>query len=525
MFLGTNFWKYINMIKQWLNKDLLGKESFFAFFLLLVIFMYPLINNNLPFRDDYVRLLKGNAWETLGRGSANTLMHILSFNIGGLTNIAPLTFLLSILILSSGLYLFTKHLIKEKNIFNHIALSFLILFPLFLQNLSYQYDSLTMSSAVALVLMAYIIKYNSWKNYLAIILILTIAIAFFQPAIQLFIALVFMNILMKWKNEDAKFKETMKGILLYLASLIIYFTLFRLTNASTNRTKLIEIKDLFSNFKTAISYISEFLYGIWFTPFLIFFGIICFIFIYNFLINLIKEDKIKNKLIYILAIPLIFVSIWGPFILLDEVFARPRVFIVVNMIVAFIYLYALKNKNVIRVSGALTCLTYLFFVSVSYQYGNLNKYEYEYNSMLSGWISKDINSNKILYEKDLVYLNSHPDFAPNSVKILENLPFLKYIQLPYYNWFSRYDLESHGVKNIYKDLNNVDDLYDWESICESKTAKLIIENQYYNIYIINNPKLRKEQQEHVSVWFKRSDDLCNDIPNTIFKRNLFFHEK
>ena len=86
MFLETNFWKYINMIKQWLNKDLSGKESFFAFFLLLGIFIYPLINNNLPFRDDYVRLLKGNAWETLGRGSANTLMHILSFNIGGLTN-------------------------------------------------------------------------------------------------------------------------------------------------------------------------------------------------------------------------------------------------------------------------------------------------------------------------------------------------------------------------------------------------------------------------------------------------------
>ena len=47
-------------------------------------------------------------------------------------------------------------------------------------------------------------------------------------------------------------------------------------------------------------------------------------------------------------------------------------------------------------------------------------------------------------------------------------------------------MRSHGVKNIYKDLNNVDDLYDWESICESKTAKLIIENQYYNIYIISN---------------------------------------
>lgn len=517
------------MIKEYINKTLTFKESFFTYFFILMVYIFPLINNNIPFRDDTVRILRGNGWETLGRGGADILMHSLSFSFGFLTNISPLSFLLSIIILSFSFSFFMSKTELKKDLFNHIALSFIVLFPFYLQNWSYQYDNLTMATGISLVLLSFSLVLDKTINCLYSLILLLLAISFFQPVCQIFIALVFINVLLKIKKSEKSLYDGMiKGIIIYGIALISYFLSLKYIfgGVSTNRAKLVPLNELEDAVFNAFGILGRFFEGFIYTPFFIFMSISCLIFFITLIINVVKEkSSLFDKILKLLTPFILILCIWGPFILLDETFARPRVFLVVNLLIAFIFLYNLnKEPKLLRINKVLTGIIFLFFISTSYQYANLNKYEYDYNKMLTEWVSKDINSNKELSSKNLVYLNSHPDFSPASKMILETMPFLKFIQLPYYNWVSRYYLEDRGVKNVYKDLTNIDNPYDWNDICKNNKAKLVIENTYYNIYIIDNPSLPENTRKHVSVWFKRNANLCKDRANIEFKRNLFFYE-
>lgn len=518
----------LKKIKELLNNNLTYKQSLIFYFSILIVFLFPIINNDLPYRDDQVRIIRGNDWAFMGRNMADLVMHILTFSYNKLSNISPLTFLLSILVISFTFSKFIQKSSIEKTIINHISLSFIFISPFYLQNFSYQYDNLTMSLGVCFSMYSFIIEWNRIQTVILSILLLTCSIFFFQPVSNIFVIIVLFNILLGIKNKENILKDTFKGAGIYFISVILYYLLFNhyFELSSSNRATLVPVSDILNTFNNALIILGKFLTPFIYSPSIVFLFISILIFFIFFFFSFFKsKENFLLKTLTIISPIFIFIFIWGPFIMLEETFARPREFVSIGVIISFILLYnnqKAKSLNNINIIVILSLMLYCF--SLCYQYSNLSKEEYSFDKMLTEWISKDINSDKNLYNKKLVYLNSHPDYSPGSQIILSNQPFLQYIQMPYYNWFSRFYLENRGVKNIYKDLTNIDDQYDWNAICKTKTAKLVIENKYYNIYIINNPKLRKEIQEHVSVWFKRSDDVCEDRPNIIFKRNLFFIE-
>lgn len=504
------------------------KETFLFYCILFSLYLYPLIRNNIPFRDDQVRILRGNDWDTLGRRFADITMHILSFGFDKVINISPLTYFINIVLSSMVLTKVIFSIRLEKNIVNMLALSFIFLSPFYLQNYSYQYDNLTMSAGMCLCLLAF---FHNWNSKIAVLqagTLLFSAVLFFQPVINVFIALVIINYLMNLKDQKSDGILFIKGGIIYVSVLVVYFLFFKfIFNLSeTNRSHIVPFSDMLNAIKNAIVIFGKFCEGLLYTPFSFLCLIACCIFVLSFITLIVKNKMAPGSfIIKVCLLPVLFLSIWGPFILLEETFARPRVFVVSGVILAFVFLFNLNSvEGLKRINMLLTLVMTICLFSIAYQYNNLNKEEFEYNKMLTEWISKDINSDKKLYSKNTVYINSHPDFSPAGQVIIENTPFLKYIQLPYYNWVSRYYANNRGIKNVYKDLTNIDDKYDWESICMKKDAKLVIENKYYNIYLIYNEQLPSLSKEHVSVWFKRNQDICRDRPNIVFHRNLFFIE-
>lgn len=504
------------------------KETFLFYCVLFSLYLYPIMRNNIPFRDDHVRILRGNDWDTLGRTFADYSMHILSFGSDTIINVSPLTYFINIIMCSYVLTKFVFSSLVNQSLLNLLSISFIFLSPFYIQNLSYQYDNLTMSAGMCLAIVAF---YQSWatsKGMISSILLLCSATFFFQPVTGVFLCLIMVNYFMHFKDKNGLLKSLIKGGVIYITSLSIYYILFKyvFNLSGTNRSHLLKISESGTGIKESLHMFFTFCEGLLYTPFsiIVIFGL--FLFIVSLFVD-IKEScfSVKDIIIKIILLPCILLSIWGPFLLLEETFARPRVFVVSGVILMFIFMYNVKVLTMIqRINYGLILLMAWFCFSLMYKYANLNKEEFEYDRMLTEWISKDVNSNKLLYSKETLYINSHPDFAPGSKVILDNTPFLKFIQLPYYNWVSRYYAENRGIKNIYKELVNIDDKYDWNAICVNKKAKLIVENKYYNIYLINNPSLTEKSQEHVSVWFKRHDNLCEDKPNITFIRNLFLHE-
>lgn len=517
----------MNTIKLYLTKHYSFKESFVFFLLLSGLYIFPFINNNLPYRDDEVRILRGNNWGGLGRQMADILMNSLSFSFDTLANIAPLTWILTLLLFSGTLSFFIHKSHLKKTFFNHIAVSFILINPFFLQNLAYQYDCLTMSSGVCLALIAFMFDFNKKRNLFFSLLMLTAAMFFFQPVSNIFILLTALNLLVDIKNHEQKFKDTAKAFVIYTLSISLYYILFKsfFDYASANRSGIAHLNEIPSVIQNALWIFHQFFKDLMFSVGGIFIAIVIIFAVIGWIVDLFKSGFTFSIALKIIAPVIILFSLWGPFILLDESFARPRVFVTFGFIIMSLFLIIEKNMSAVKnfnlILAGIVCA---YFISLCYQYNQLALQEYSYNKMLTEWISKDINDDKNLYSKNTVYLNSHPDYSPAAKITLHNNPFLKYIQMPYYNWFSRYYIENRGVQHIYKDLNNVDDAYDWKAICQDKSAKLIKENRYYNIYLISNPRLAAGNQEHVSVWFKRNDNLCQDKPNTVFKRNLFFYE-
>lgn len=519
----------LNNIKKITTINFSYKESLIFYFSLLTLFLFPLINNDLPYRDDQVRILRGNDWAFMGRNMADIVMHILTFSYDKLSNISPLTFILSITVLSFTFSKFIHLSMIKKDLVNHFSLSFIVLSPFYLQNFSYQYDNLTMSLGVCFSLLAFMLNWNKKMNFFYSILLLTGSVFFFQPVSNIFVILVISNLFIPLKEPKERSKTIIQAVFIYFIAVNIYYFLFKhyFELTTSNRATLVSLSNLPDTFINAFDILMKFLKPFILSPVSVFIFVPVLLFVISLVISIIKtKEHLLLKLLKILS-PIFFILfIWGPFIMLDETFARPREFVALGAILCIIFISNNENlKNTKNINLFITIGFALYCISLCYQYANLAKQEYSYNQMLTEWISKDINSNKLLYSKKLVYLNSHPDYAPGSKIILDNQPFLQYIQMPYYNWFSRFYLENRGVMNIYKDITNIDDKYDWNSICKNKDAKLIVENKYYNIYLITNALLKKEQQEHVSVWFKRSEDICSDRPNINFMRNLFFIEK
>lgn len=114
-------------IKKILNKDLGFKESFIFLASLFSLYLFPLIINGINYRDDYVRALRGNDWDILGRKFADLSAQILTFGFGKIVNVSPLTYILSIIFIALSLSYFILKSRINKSLLTHIALSFLFL--------------------------------------------------------------------------------------------------------------------------------------------------------------------------------------------------------------------------------------------------------------------------------------------------------------------------------------------------------------------------------------------------------------
>lgn len=503
------------------TKQFTFKESFLFYLALFSVYILPLITSGVHYRDDYVRALRGNDWDILGRKLTDLLMYTTSINFNSILNISPLNYIIIILLFSLTLTFFIHKNLIEKNIFNHIACSFFVLSPFFLQNLYYQYDSLSMSLSLCLVLVAYTIDWNQNKNIFLGILFLFLSAALFQPITNIFLALLVSGFIFGIKDEDRSYKNLFKGIIIYFIGLLTYFIWFKYLNpvAATNRGEIIDISIISIKNQVVLSFdlFWTILKPLLSSPISIFLAISFigfFIYIIKTIIN--SKNYIKNIIILLSPIVLIF-TLWGPFILLDEAFSEARVFTSFGVIIFSLLLGLIKTFNNKHWFLSLVLgFSILNAFSLIYISSNLLKEEDKFNNQLSEWISYDINSRPELLKYKTVYINSFPPRAPNSKIILNNIPFLQYINTPFNVWISRYVIESKGVKNIYKDINNMDDKYDWNAICVDKTVKPIITNQYYEMYIIRNELT--VSKEHLSVWFKRRPNLCDDPKNVDFRK-------
>lgn len=494
------------------------------------IFILPLIIANVPYMDDNTRMDNGvGYWEIEGRPITTLLFKILNFSIYDIANIAPLPLIVGVIFVIFSINYATDKMSAKKTLFNIIPFVFIICNPFFMQNMSYQFDSVGHLFSVGFIVFSlfYQNDKNKYKKHIIPIIFIVLACGSYQPTSNLYIALycvIFLFDLNKITNENATQNIT-RYFLYYIIGCIVYYSLYYIGfsyffTEISNRNHMISINELFLSYQISFSeFLNLFLlldYGL--TGILIktsLFLIIINVFIKVYFIHK-NESNTMDKIIKIsftLLIPIIlFLSLWGPFILLKELFFNPRDFPSVGaffMAFCFSFIY-MDYKNIFKTINL--CLISIYMIGFSFMYGNALHYDNNYKQYVYDSIARDIeiHLNEIKDRKIQVYgQNATSSYIYHATQIN---PFIRILVFPENtNFVKKYNL---SARNIYNVIGGVidDDYNEWTNICKNK-IKPLVENRNYDLFLF---------EDHLSVWFKNNPSLCSSIPTDT---NSKFYDK
>ncbi|QDH16856.1 glucosyltransferase domain-containing protein [Swingsia samuiensis] len=222
----------MDFINPLLFNDL--KKRFFIFFVLFLFFVYPIIQENIYYIDDLGRSVYGYlALTGNGRPIGDWIWEIMSFSPNYVSNLAPLTQIISVSFLAIALSFLSRSW-RFSVLNGSIALSFLVCSPFLLANLSYRFDSITMTAALALITIPFSLPQNisNAKRIVLTSLVILITSNVYQAALNAFLVLLCLNSTLQiidYSNKQS-ISRFIQGIIAFITGLVLYKIEIAVTN-------------------------------------------------------------------------------------------------------------------------------------------------------------------------------------------------------------------------------------------------------------------------------------------------------
>ena len=178
------------------ERTIFQRLSFFA-----LLYTFPLLLTNVLYKDDIRRTIFASpeTWYRDGRPLMALLIEL--FTLGRATpDISPLPLLFGVLILSYALTCFGRKYLSDFTVWRVVLCLFtFIMSPLFLENLSFKYESIGMCMSLSLFLFLFSLPdeiTNTKLVFTSIIITLTVLLTY-QASIGAFLALLFLTALLE----------------------------------------------------------------------------------------------------------------------------------------------------------------------------------------------------------------------------------------------------------------------------------------------------------------------------------------
>lgn len=477
--LWSNF---ISEIKQ--------KKYFFLFITVTLFFLfsfYNIIHADILFADDMSRSHDGDRnWISFGRYISEFLSIILHCTIK-LTDIAPLTQFISILLMSCTVITLLI-VISDNNKINFIyiiPLCYTFLSPYFQQCFCYRFDSPYMTLAVLLPVIPFIFK-NDIKAYSFMsFLMLIFCCMSYQAGQSVFIMIVIFIAFQRLINGDKIqdiFYFVLSSIIVYAAALIIYELLFA---ANTNRTDdnfyystKLSLKSFIYNLKIYIIDITHNSGGLLTRSCILISLLISCVGVYLKT----KINKILSLFLYFILLLLSLLLSLGPYILFENTLFSGRIYMGYNVLISLLLYSSIstifeftttRNKKVLFSLPLVICI--YSSISFLYTFGNCLKEQKEYNKFRYTLIVEDlidfINEEQTIYiafKGTVGYCNSYEIAA-------KRYPLCEIPVMP--SEGSIWNTDFGFQYNFLFEDEDVSTKPDWP---------LLISNYYHNIYGQNN---------------------------------------
>lgn len=208
-----------------------SKEKGFIFSLLLsALFTYPIINSGVYYIDDLARSQTGYlGWGTLGRPLADYIFYFFSLNSRSSIDISPLPQIISIILMALTINFASDKIFKYRSVTTVIGSSLIFLNPLFLHNLVYRYDSLSMVLSISTCVFASLlnIKNNKASFIIKVALVLS-SLCLYQVSAVCFImiCLIQYSISMGQGNK-VQIRKIITDLAIVASSYIAYLILVK----------------------------------------------------------------------------------------------------------------------------------------------------------------------------------------------------------------------------------------------------------------------------------------------------------
>jgi hypothetical protein len=418
------------------------KYRFIFYILVYLLFVYPIIHANYFYIDDLGRSLHGYAgWLSQGRPIADYISQLLNFS-KTLSDIAPLTQIIAIIVMAATSAFMSLRLGLKKNI-QLLIISFIGCSPFFLENWSYRFDSVTMSFAVLFSLLPFIIELTQYRKFSIYTISLTSLILSYntyQPAISDFIVFsVFLSIITLNKSIEKSIKTFFYYFSMFCFSSLLYkieITYFDFTgttgyaaqhsNISFSYDTLINTSRSFINFTSALLNSNQ-------EKVFLFSFIVCFI-LFSLNISLKKSSallKIITVLLSFVFLIMMTEAIIGPMIFLKSPIFAPRVMIGVGAFMACASFFIISvtdhnNKKIKTLGEALLTICLLGQFVISYAYGNAIYSQEILQSSMSYNINNELYN--MAHKKNIKYhlsVNGTEPISPRTELSYKNYPVIR----------------------------------------------------------------------------------------------------
>lgn len=463
------------------------KKLFFIYSGLALLFIYPLIQTGIYYRDDLDRSITGNyGWRGLGRPFADVIARIFSASGHYNLDLFPYTMIASCILLGASSLALSKHLIKSDVPNAKIVAALLIFNPFILQNIAYRYDSLGMSISFFVAVVAYTYQNKNLTLEIAIKLIAgVLSLTLYQPCANIFIGLLAVDVIIIAIKKQTHIKESViflfKKTILFISFYLIYMIFF--SPKHNSRSELISLdKGGFEHLIGTLTSLKAITLSYFYHPVYIYFAIPILISLVFMLIS--YRTNIGSIVSFILYSGLSFlifiISLMGPTILLQDAPVLPRTLVSFSVILVIIAIPIMHFAPRFKYAALIPVIASLAF---SAQLSNTMKSQQEYEDFVFNMIAQDIANHKNIVSIGTV---GQLNINERAKLIVESKPLIGYFVFPATEFLASFQLINKGLTQTRHGYTDVNESKNQFADMINKGIKPVSSNEYYSLFISDN---------------------------------------
>lgn len=428
---------------------------------IIFLFVLPILISGNLYQDDILRSANGEAyWGVLGRPLSDLVVMSIGFGRGFVINTFPLSLIIATIFLCLSTISLYKRFSFNKGISSGIVFSIFALSPLYLQNLSYQFDCLPMMLGVFLATIPYSNLVNTLPNKIKLpftFICLISSLCLYQATINIFISIASFEVIyfiINNSNVRHIIKQALLRVLILLISIVFYMKIIAplYVSKSVNSDLIFSSENPLNSFLLNLEKITSILNGMnniqfyfaWFLPIIL--ASIMFLVI---IFNTIKSPcDTKGKIIkigmLILSVinPILFIV--GPFILIDNTIIAPRVMMGLPVVFLTItYICSYYNKPAIF--GIVCFIPVLLSLSIASAYGNATKSQRSMEDKIFFDIASHMPS---AWNNSKISINGTVGVTKAAQMEFNRYPILKYMVMPLNDWSGMVMLKHYNINAL-----------------------------------------------------------------------------